>query len=235
MVRPRRKQQPRQRMPQELAAFAPGGAMAVDRAAAKEGVRLALARELHLARSRDPAGDVGRAFPGGRRNQFGFARRRDLELDVDAIGQRARNAPAIARYALGRAAAASAAVAAMSTGAGIHGRQELKASRILHLARGAGNGVALGFDRLPEGLDQLTVELRQFVQKQHSVMRERNLPGAGNLAPTDERGSPGAVVRRAKRTLAPTRGVEAAGGYRMHRGHLECVALREGRQDAPKA
>src|SRR5260221_11972285 len=103
MVRPRRKQQPRQRMPQELAAFAPGGAMAVDLAAAKEGVRLALARELHLARSRDPAGDVGRAFPGGRRNQFGFARGRDLQLDVDAIGPRARKAAPQAPYALGRA------------------------------------------------------------------------------------------------------------------------------------
>src|SRR5258708_11967930 len=192
-------------MPQELAAFAPGGAMAVDLATAKEGVRLALARELHLARSRDPAGDVGRAFPGGRRNQLDFARRRDLELDVDAIGQRARNAPAIARYALGRAAAASAAVAAMSTGAGIHGRQELKACRILHLARRAGNGDSPGFDRLAQGFEHVTVEFRQFVQKQHSVMRERNLPGAGHFAPTHEGRSPGAVVACAEKTLLPTR------------------------------
>jgi len=105
----------------------------------------------------------------------------------------------------------------------------------LHLARGAGNGDSPGFDRLAQGFEHVTVELRQFVQKQHSVMRERNLPGAGNLAATDERGSRGRCGAAREKGRSPQRAVSKP------LVDTECTAATSsacsprGRQDARKA
>jgi len=93
MVRPRGKQQPRQRMPQELAAFAPGGAMAVDLAATKQGIRLALAREAAPRALARPGRRCRQSIPRRPAQPARLRARRDLELDVDAIGQRAEMRP----------------------------------------------------------------------------------------------------------------------------------------------
>src|SRR4051812_17770264 len=100
-------------MAQQLPRLTSRGAVAVDFSSAKKRVRLALPQNLRLVGSRDAPGDGGRRLACGRGDQLAIARCGHLELDVDAIGERARDSPAIARDALRRAPAASAAVAAM--------------------------------------------------------------------------------------------------------------------------
>src|SRR4051812_42872315 len=95
---------------------------------------------------RDSSGGLARH----RRHQLRFAGNRYLELDVDAIGERARYASAVARDALGRAAAAAGAIAAMSARARIHRRDQLEARRKLDLPRGARDGYPSAFDRLAQ-------------------------------------------------------------------------------------
>src|SRR5882724_11974303 len=121
-------------MAQQLARLTSRGAVAVDFASAEERVRLALTENLDLVGAGDAPGDRGRRLASGRSDQLAIARCGHLQLDVDAIGERPRDTPAIARDALWRAPAASAAVAAM---AGIHRRDQLEASRKLHLPCGA--------------------------------------------------------------------------------------------------
>src|ERR1700675_2635629 len=104
-------------MPQELIAVTGGSAMAVDVARAKKRIRRSLACKLQLARPSDAFRDFARGLARDRRDELRLAWRRDLELDVDAVGKRTRDAAPIARDALGRAATAPAAIAAVSAGA----------------------------------------------------------------------------------------------------------------------
>src|SRR5688572_21143404 len=136
VVGARGQQQPRERVTQKLVAFSVGGAVAVDLARAEQRVGLALPRQLKQPRPLHAATDRIGGLPRDRRDQFRFARRRHFELDVDAVGERTRDAAAVARDALGRAAAARAAVAAMAARAGIHRSDELETRRKLRLARG---------------------------------------------------------------------------------------------------
>ena len=97
------------------------------------------------------------------------------------------DAAAVARDALGRAAAAAAAVAAMPAGTGVHRRDQLEARRELRLARGARDRHAPGFERLAQHLEHVAVELRQLVEEQHAVVRERDLARARQRAAADQR------------------------------------------------
>src|SRR2546426_1734546 len=139
--------------------------MAIDLAAAEKRIRLALASDLRRVRPHHACGYGGRGLARRRRHQFRIARRGHLELDVDAIGQRSGYSPAVARDALGRAAAAAAAVAAMAARAGVHCRHELEARRELHLPRGARNRHATGLDRLAQRLEDVAVELPPLVEE----------------------------------------------------------------------
>src|SRR5687767_4728164 len=150
-----------------------------------------------------------------RSEKLGFARCRDLELDVDAIGQRSRDAAAVARNALGRAAAAPAAIAAVTARTGVHRGDELEARREKGLARGARDRHASGLERLAQRFEHVAVKLRQLVEKEHPVVRERDLARPRQVAATDERGARGAVVRSAEGPLAPAARFETRGGHRM--------------------
>src|SRR2546423_14362359 len=122
-------------MAQELARLAASGAVPVDLARPKQGVGLALPQKLDVAGVRDSHRDGGRRFARCRGNELALPRRGDFELDVDAVGERPRDASAVARNALRRAAAAVAAIAAMTARARVHRRDELETRRKLHLAR----------------------------------------------------------------------------------------------------
>src|SRR5689334_3067287 len=108
MVRACGKQQPRERVPQELIAFTVGPAMAVDLLGAEQRVRLALALELDAPRVFYPCPDRLGGLASRGRDELRLPRRRHFELDVDPVGERPGDAAAIASDALGRAPAASA-------------------------------------------------------------------------------------------------------------------------------
>ncbi len=85
----------------------------------------------------------------------------------------------------------------------VHGGNQLKARRIGYLRAGAGNGYFAGLDRLPQRIQHAPVKFRQLIQKQHAVMRQRNLSRPGQRPTADKRIKRRAMMRRAKRALAP--------------------------------
>src|SRR5256885_9760156 len=126
-------------MAQQLIAVAIGRAVTIDLARADERVRLSLPRHLRLAGALHALANRFVAFRARCCKELALARSRHLQLDVDAVRQRTGNPAAIAGDALGRAAAAAVAIAAVPAGTGIHGCDELEARGKLRLARGAGD------------------------------------------------------------------------------------------------
>src|SRR5438067_553931 len=190
-------------MAQELARLAASGAVPVDLARPKQGVRLSLPQELDLAGVRDSHRDGGRRFARCRGDELALPRRGDFQLDVDAIGKRAGNASAVARNALRRAAAAVAAISAMTARARVHRRDELETRRKLHLPRRPRNGYPAALDRLAQRLEDVAVEFRKLVQEQYAVVCERDFTRSRQRAAADESSGRRAVMRRAERPLSP--------------------------------
>ena len=56
---------------------------------------------------------------------------------------------------------------------------------------GAGDGDFAGFQRLPQRIQNLRLEFRQLIQKQHAMVRERYLAGPRVQPATDQRGHAG--------------------------------------------
>ena len=55
------------------------------------------------------------------------------------------------------------------------------------------------FEGLPQHFQAAAVELRQFVQEEHAVVGQADLPGPGDAAAADEPGVRDGVVRRPER------------------------------------
>ena len=64
---------------------------------------------------------------------------------------------------------------------------------------GAGDGDAAKLERLAQRFEHAAVELRQLVQEQHALVRERHLARARVRAAADHGGDRSGVVRAAKR------------------------------------
>jgi len=156
-----------------------------------------------------------------------------LDVQVDAVQQRAAELALVARHLVGRAAAAALCTAPEAAGAGVHGRNQLEARRKLRAVRGAGDGDAAGLQRLAQGLQRAAAEFGEFVQEQCAVVGQGDLTGLGRRAPADQGHGAGRVVRVGGAALAPLRGLEApaqAGDGRAFDGFL----LGHGRQQAGK-
>src|SRR6185437_12559728 len=81
---------------------------------------------LYISRTRDARGDIAAAFGRSRQDQVGCRHGRYLDMQVDAVKQRARQAALIFRRAsvAGAALAGKARVARATATAGIHRRNE---------------------------------------------------------------------------------------------------------------
>ena len=90
--------------------------------------------------------------------------------------------------------------------AGIHRGDQLELRRERALPRGARDVDDAGLERLAQRLEHAAVPLRQFVEEQHAVMRERDFAGARIAAAADQRDAARRVMRRAERPLAPALG-----------------------------
>ena len=93
-------------------------------------------------------------------------------MQVDAVEQRAGEFSAITRNLLGRAPALTACAAQMPAGTRVHCRDQLELGGKFGLPSGARNVNAAVFQRLTQRFEHAAIELRQFVQKQHAVMRQ---------------------------------------------------------------
>jgi hypothetical protein len=86
-------------------------------------------------------------------------------------------------------------------------------------------------ERLAQGLEALARKLRQLVEEEHPVVRERDLPRPRGVAPAREPRGARRVVRRAEGPVAQQRHAGAEGpGDGVHRGDLHGLAEGERRQ-----
>lgn len=96
---------------------------------------------------------------------------------------------------------------------------------------GARHGDLAVLQRLPQRIQHARIEFGQLVEKQHALMRQRDLAGLGAHAAAGERGHAGGMVRRAERPPRRQRAAfDLAGDGRDHRD-LEQLARRQRRQD----
>lgn len=145
-------------------------------------------------------------------------------------------------FDLNRAAiAASAGIAPIATRTGIEGGDEHQAGGERDAPHRAGNRDVARFEGLTEDFERAAVELGQLVQKEDSMMRQRNLTRRGGATTADQAGFADCVVRRAKRPLEQQRlagGEQSDGAVDLRRldafagaevGHDGRQALREKR------
>jgi hypothetical protein len=110
-----------------------------------------------------------RGRPG---RQLSRRERRNLELDVDPIEQRAGQLAQIARRDLRRTAAAAARVAAPSAWTGVHRGDQLAGRREIHLQGGARDRDAAGFEWLAQRFEDRAIEFGHlaFLHVQLSIL-----------------------------------------------------------------
>ena len=92
-----------------------------------------------------------------------------------------------------------------------------------------------GLDRLAQAIQHLGLELRQFVEKQDAIVRERNLPRLGVHAAADQRRHRGGMVRASERATVSQGAACESAGNRMDHRHFEEFAWGQGRQDRRQA
>ncbi len=99
-------------------------------------------------------------------------------MDVDAVEQRAGDAPDVALYLRGRAAALAHGVVVEAARAGVHRGREHEGGREGQRHRGAADGHAPVFEGLAQHLKNGAVELGQLVEEEDAVVRQGDFAGA---------------------------------------------------------
>ena len=124
------------------------------------------------------------------------------------------------------------AVVEESAGAGIHRRRQHEARGKRQRHGGARDGDSAVFQRLAHDFQHVAGELRQFIEKEHAVVGERDFAGPRNHAAADQPGVGDRVVRRAKGAYAdqPCSGIEHSGDA-VNLRRLQRFFKRERRQD----
>ena len=109
--------------------------------------------------------------------------RRNLDVQIDAIEQRAGHAGQVSLDQRRRARAVVQNVSIIAALAGIHcrGQHEAGGKRQRHCS--AGNRHFAVLERLAQHVQHMAVEFRQFIQKQHAVVRQADFsrPAASSL------------------------------------------------------
>ncbi len=122
-------------------------------------------------------------------------------MQVDPIDQRPGD-PTDVALLLALARLADGAVPAMGR---VHRRHQQHPRGKRGRAVGPGDGHHTVLERLAKALEHATGELRQFVQKEHTVVGEAHLAGPRHPSAADDRRGRGGVVRTADRTRAHER------------------------------
>ena len=103
--------------------------------------------------------DLRRGLAGGGLQQLRGRQGRHFDMQVDAVKQRPAELALVARHLVGRAAAAPQRRAPETAGAGVHGRDQLKARGKLGALRGARNRDAAGLHGLAQRFERGAAEL----------------------------------------------------------------------------
>ena len=140
------------------------------------------------SRLRNPGGDFLAAFRWRRKDQVGGSDGRHLDVEIDAVKQRARQP----RLILGgtayvrSATAGEAGIAGAAAAAGIHRRHQHEARRIGDAVIGSRNRDFSGLQRLPQRIEHRALEFGELVEKQHAAMRERHFARPRAQSATDQ-------------------------------------------------
>ena len=125
---------------------------------------------------------------------------RHVDVDIDAVHQRAGDLADIT-LDLHRRALALAARAEVAARARVHRGDEREICRKGQRRGGPRDGHLFVLHRLPQDLKHAAVKLREFVEKEHAEMCQRDLAGLWHRAATDQPGLRDGVVRRLERAF----------------------------------
>jgi hypothetical protein len=142
---------------------------------------------------------VGRGRP---RRGLGQLRERhggDLDVQVDAVQQRAGDLAQVLLDLRRRAAAGPPRIGAVSAGARVHRRHQDEVGREGRGPQRPADRHAAVLQGLAQHLQRLAVELRQLVEEQDALVRQADLAGLRDAAAADQPGVADGVVRRAER------------------------------------
>ena len=168
--------------------------------------------------------------------QLLIVQRRDLDDEVYPVEQRAGYARMIAAHIVRRAAAAPGRVPVPPALARVHRAHQHKPARERQRPRDARHRHHPVLKRLAQHLQRVAPELRQLVEKEHTVMRKADLPRARRCAAAGQPRGGHRVVRRAERPPGDDRVLAARepgdGVYLRRLYHLLAAHVR---QDAGQA
>ena len=155
---------------------------------------------------------------------------RYLDLQVDAVEQRARDAAHVVRDAAWAALAGLARRAAAAL-AGVHGGDQLDARGVGDAVVGPRNHGLAGLQRLAQGVEHVGQELRQLVEEEDAQVGERHLAGTRLGATADQGRHAGRMMRRAEGAAGGELAAHQLAGQRVHHGDFQHLLRRQRRQD----
>ena len=191
---------------------------------------------LNLSRSQDTLPYHSRRFRLRHRCHILVLDARHMDMNVDAVEQRPRNLPRVAFDLVRRAVAALLLIAKIAARTRIHchDQNDTRGKRQRRIDTCHSHSAIL--QRLAQDFQRRLTELRQLVEKQHAVMRERHLARTRDAAAADHRHR----RRRMMRTAKGTRLDEAAAVLQEPRDavdlrHLKRLLPRHRRQNRRQA
>ena len=153
---------------------------------------------LDAPRGLHPGADGGRALLPVLSGQVGKLHRRHLDVQVDAVEQRAGHPRDVPLHRHLGAGAGDFGMAPVAAGAGVHRRHKHHRAGVGHPRRGPRDGDAVVLDGLAQHLQRLPLKFRQLIKKEHAVVRQRNLPRHRAGAAAGQARRRDGVVRRAE-------------------------------------
>ena len=148
-----------------------------------------------------PLPNGGTRFAWSRIRQFVERHRHDFHLQIDTIEQRPRNTTEILPNLPRSTCTLFSRMVVIATRARIHGCDKHESGRIVHMVLGSRNRDMPIFQWLTHHLQHLSAEFRKLIEKQHTVMSQRDLTRHRIAAATYERYRRYRVMRRTKRSL----------------------------------
>ena len=140
-----------------------------------------------------------------------------LDMDVDAVHERAGDAFLVAGDGGGGAGAGFDGIAVKAARAGVHGSHHHEVGGEGQRALGAADRDGFIFDRLAEDFQDAGAELRQFIEKEHAAVGQRDLAGVRPIAAAHQSSMRDGVVRRAERTVLDQPAHRGGAGRRQNR------------------
>jgi len=169
----------------------------------------------------------------GQARHVGVGQGGHVHVQIDPVQQRSRDARLIGPHASRRARAAPARISQAPAGAGVHRRDELKASRQADPAAHPRHGDLPVFEGLAQRLEDVALELGQLVQEEHAIVGEADFSGPRDRAASDDGGIACGVMGAAEGPLGEKR-IEARAARGVDGRRLERLLGSERGKDARK-